>query len=65
MDLSLFQILGLLAWYFAPFTIAFARGHHNQMAIFALTALTGWTLIGWVAALIWYLTAIRKPLPNT
>ena len=50
--------LALLASiYFAPWLIAWARGHHNTLAIFALTLLLGWTGLGWVVALIWSLTA--------
>ena len=45
--------------YFVPAVIAFGRGHHNAGAIFALNLLLGWTVLGWIAAFIWSLTAIR------
>src|SRR5437868_4678408 len=54
-------ILGLL--YFSPTLIALLRGHHNSMAIFALNALLGWTVLGWLGAFIWSLTAVMRPAP--
>ena len=45
--------------YFVPVFIAYGRGHHNAGAITALNLLLGWTLIGWIAAFIWSLTAVR------
>lgn len=47
--------LVLLAYFF-PFTIAHFRNHHNQLAIFFLNLLLGWTVIGWVIALVMSLT---------
>jgi len=66
-----------LAIYFAPWLVAHDRGHLNQGAIFVLNLCLGWTLIGWVAALVWACTkqtphdeapvieppALRKPCP--
>jgi len=37
--------------------VAYGRRHKNADAIFTLDLLLGWTLIGWVAALVWALTA--------
>lgn len=48
---------------FLPSIIAFARGHHNRFAILALNVFLGWTLIGWVLALVWALTAVRRNPP--
>lgn len=45
-----------LAAYFAPALIATRRGHAQQNAIFVLNLFLGWTLIGWIAALVWSLT---------
>jgi ABC-type transport system involved in cytochrome c biogenesis permease component len=53
----LFALPLLLAIGFLPTFIALARHHHNSLAIFALNLLLGWTGIGWIAALIWSLTA--------
>ena len=46
--------------YFAPSFVAGNRGHHNGGAIFFLNLLAGWTLIGWLVALIW---ALSSPAP--
>ncbi len=53
-------IIGLL--YFLPTICAWARHHHNAPAITATNLLVGWTLIGWVVALVWSLT---RPAPAT
>lgn len=50
----------LIVSYFLPSVIGFRRGHHNAAAILALNILLGWTFIGWVAALVWSLTAVRR-----
>lgn len=56
-------LLALVA-YFVPTIVAGARRHHNQGAIFALNLLLGWTVIGWIAALVWALTAVTpRPAP--
>lgn len=47
--------------YFVPSIVAFARHHHNAWPIFAVNLVTGWTGIGWVAALVWSLT---NPSPS-
>lgn len=47
---------GLALVYFVPSIMAWARGHHNKGAITALNVLLGWTVLGWVVALVWALT---------
>ncbi len=39
--------------YFLPTVVALARGHLSALAIFFLDLFLGWTLIGWLVALIW------------
>jgi hypothetical protein len=46
----------LAVLYFLPGITAYARGHMSAAAIVALNLLLGWTLIGWVAAMVWSLT---------
>ncbi len=41
--------------YFIPTLIARGRQAQHTVALFALNLLLGWTLIGWVAAIIWAL----------
>ena len=45
-----------VAFYFAPAIIAGSRGKKNTGAIMAMNFFLGWTLIGWVMALVWALT---------
>lgn len=52
--------LSLLALYFIPGIIALLRAHHNKIAIFVLNLLLGWTLLGWVVALVWSFTAPQQ-----
>ncbi|QRR09745.1 superinfection immunity protein [Burkholderia sp. MS455] len=51
-------LIVLLLLYFIPSIIAFRRHHHNRTAITALNVLLGWSVIGWIAALVWALTAV-------
>lgn len=46
-----------VALYAAPTLVAHTGGHHNRMAISVLNLLLGWTLLGWVAALVWAFSA--------
>lgn len=47
--------------YFLPTFIAARRKHHNATGIFVLDLFLGWTGIGWLAALIWSVSAVREP----
>jgi hypothetical protein len=47
------------AAYMLPGLTAMARNHRNEAAIFALNFLLGWTLLGWVVALVWSFTEPR------
>jgi T4 superinfection immunity protein len=42
--------------YFFPAMVAGMRDHSQGLAIFVLNLLTGWTALGWVAALVWACT---------
>jgi hypothetical protein len=42
-----------IALYFSPSIVARVRSHPNRAAIFVLNLTLGWTLLGWLAALIW------------
>jgi T4 superinfection immunity protein len=48
-------ILVSLVLYFLPTIIARSANHRQLTAIFALNLLLGWTILGWVAALVWAL----------
>lgn len=45
--------LVFLALYFLPTIIAYHRRHRNLLAILILNIFLGWTLLGWVGALVW------------
>jgi hypothetical protein len=47
---------GGLAVLFFPFLVAAVRGHQNAIAIGAVCFFLGWTVIGWIVAMIWSLT---------
>lgn len=45
--------------YFAPALVAFNRKHNNRAAILMLNLLLGWTMIGWIVAIVWASTDNR------
>ena len=45
--------------HFLPTIIAFRRSHHNRVAIFLVNLFLGWTVLGWVAALVWSATSTQ------
>jgi len=51
----------VIAVYFLPTIFAIRRRHRNGTAILALNLLLGWTILGWVAALVWSLTNDPQP----
>ena len=53
-------LIGLL-FYFLPWFVAMNRGHVNVVPIFMLNFFLGWSLVGWVIALVWAFTAQDKP----
>jgi len=42
-----------IAVYMAPAITAYIRKKKNLMPIFLLNLLLGWTILGWVLALVW------------
>ncbi len=53
----LLAIVGF-ALYMAPWGVASMRRHQNSAAIGVLNFLLGWTVIGWIGALVWAATAV-------
>ncbi|HKT87328.1 MAG TPA: superinfection immunity protein [Candidatus Sulfotelmatobacter sp.] len=39
--------------YFLPSLIALIRGKRDTLAIFLLNLFLGWSVIGWIVALVW------------
>lgn len=50
---SVFEVVGLLGFYFLPAIIALSAKRRQRFAITALNLLLGWTVIGWIVALVW------------
>ncbi|MGA7424200.1 MAG: superinfection immunity protein, partial [Candidatus Sulfotelmatobacter sp.] len=46
--------------YFLPSILAFARSKRDTTAIVLLNFFLGWTMIGWVVALVW---AVKTDVP--
>jgi hypothetical protein len=46
----------LAFFYFLPILVAVSRKHNNASAIGVLNFLLGWTIAGWIGALIWSMT---------
>ena len=46
--------------YFLPSILAFARNKRDTLAIVILNFFLGWTMIGWVVALVW---ALKTDIP--
>jgi hypothetical protein len=42
--------------YFLPAIVGFYRKHHRAWAIFALNLFLGWTVVGWIVAMVWAAT---------
>jgi len=49
-----------LVMYFLPSILAFARNKRDTTGIVLLNFLLGWTMIGWVVALVW---AVKTDVP--
>ena len=58
-----FHFFGLgLVMYFLPTIVAAARSKRDVLAIFLLNLFLGWSVIGWIVALIW---ALKHDFPAT
>jgi hypothetical protein len=59
-DEGIVTLFLFLVFYFLPWIWAGLRGHHQRSAIAVLNLLLGWTVLGWIIALVWASTAVRK-----
>lgn len=55
--LGLSVALTSLLLYFLPVIIAFVRGHESRWGIFLMTLFLGWTMLFWMWAIIWSVSA--------
>jgi len=58
---QLFIVIPILVCYLLPTIIALKNGHKNKLLIIILNFTAGWTVIGWIIALVW---AIKLPKIN-
>lgn len=58
---SFLLLIACLIVYFLPAIIAGSRNHHNATAIMIVNVFVGWTVLGWIAALVW---AFTNPPPR-
>jgi hypothetical protein len=54
---GLVVLLLLGALYLLPALIGQSRHHHQRVAIWVLNIFLGWTVLGWIASLVWASTA--------
>jgi hypothetical protein len=60
--IGFYLVLGsMLGIYIAPLVIAVVRDHHRLPWIGLLNLAAGWTVAGWITALVWSVTATRQP----
>lgn len=61
-----FAIIAVIAAvYLLPTVISAIREKKNTGAIFVLNLLLGWTLLGWIGALVWSLTVESVNHPSS
>ena len=47
--------------YFAPSIIGWMQAHQKRAAIFELNLCLGWTVLGWIASIVWACTPAKPP----
>jgi hypothetical protein len=52
--------VGILAFYFVPWIVALARKSSNAWTVFLVNFFLGWTIIGWLAAILIATTSQTK-----
>ena len=58
-------ILLVLAMYFSPTALAFSERRRSAVAIAALNAFLGWTIVFWFVALVWATIGASREQPGT
>src|SRR5215471_18946689 len=44
--------------------VATTRDHHQRLAIGILNLVGGWSVVGWIVALVWACTVVRQVAPE-
>lgn len=60
MALPFVVLIIIFVVHFIPTIIAFSRDHQSRWAIFMVNLFFGFTGLGWIIALIWSLTGVRR-----
>jgi len=60
MESSAYVVWLLFGAYFLPSLMAMLRRHDNTGSIFVLTLLLGWSILGWVIALVWSFSSQKE-----
>lgn len=50
---GLIIVVLVLGFYFLPVVIAWQNDHNSLVTIFVVDLLFGWTILGWLACVIW------------
>ncbi|WP_312723971.1 superinfection immunity protein [Stutzerimonas kunmingensis] len=58
--MELLMLAAMVAVYFLPGLVAYKRDHQNAASIMLLNLFLGWTLLGWVGALVWSASAKKQ-----
>lgn len=58
-----YVLFAFLLGYLVPWLVAEARGHPQATRILLLNLTAGWTLVGWLAALLWARREPERPAP--
>ena len=59
MDTGTWVLIGI-AVYFLPYMVASFRDRPDSSSIFVLDFFLGWTVLGWIGALIWAFLPVKK-----
>ena len=51
--------------YFLPSILAASKGHPHAPTLFLVNILSGWTIVGWLACLVWAASLPGEPKPYT
>ena len=58
--MEIFTLILFTFLYFIPSIVAYTNEKKNEGAIFILNIFLGWTILGWIIALIWAFMKERK-----
>lgn len=63
--MRLTTVVIILGLYLLPSLLAFVRGHRNKQALAKFNILGGWTIFGWIVALVWAVYAEPSSYPRS